>query len=1182
MKKSIVLLLMVLPFTCLAQVNISGKVINQANGEPVGSASIFLSNATIGTKTSNDGSFTLNKVKTGKYNLVVSIIGFESYHQVVIVNNIGITLPDIHIIPKTISLMEVKIKPQNNANRQRNIQLFINEFIGTSALARECKLINPDILDVDFDEATNTLTASSVDFLVIENRGLGYRLKYLLADFFNNRNYYGSLKTHFEGSVLFENLTGTPAEEKRWKKNREQVYENSPMHFLRSVITNQVEEEGFRVFQYANEPNPERPGDDLITAKINQFTKLRAAGNKRYTDSLSYWVKKSKLDKTYLNLRNFFLNQSDILKPTDVTKMYALNCETDGLHVTYNKDRRFSKSGALNHLNEFYNTETSLITFNTPYALVDNNGGLVDPNSLSYSGAWTHYRVAELLPVDYEPLQHAPAAPAAILAEEAMAKLKNYAEIHVNEKAYLHFDKPYYATGDTVYFKAYITQGDNHEPTRTSGILHVDLINTADKIDRSIKLKIADGVAWGDIVLPDSLPKGNYRIRAYTNWMRNDGDDNYFEQMIPIGSTNETKVFENSTSKKLKNIGTQADVQFFPEGGRLINGVKSKIAFKAILPSGLGGNITGEVLDNDDQKIAEFSSVHLGMGYFYLTPQQGKIYKAKLTHANGATSTLNLPVAENKGLVLSINNDSIPKATARIEASKAYFEEHKNQDYTLLIWSGGIITPIACKLDKAVIEVDILKRKLFTGIAKVTLFSPANEPLAERLIFVQNYNRLNLNVNTDKPDYTKRGKVNISLNVQNRAGDAAEGHFSVAVTDAEKASIDENDQNSIFASLLLTSDLKGYVEKPNYYFNNITAETTANLDLVMLTHGYRRFEWKPILTNTYPEVAYQPETGLNISGVAKSIWGNPVNKGLVSLLPRGGGQIINQLTATDGSFSFNNLMFNDSTRFILQAVTSKNGTNTVLTLKKEQPGPIVTTNNAGNKNEVDWLMTAYIDNSKKQQESASKFNSKKIINLKEVKIKTIKRSDNYRSSALGGPGSADIVVRREELERSNLDIRNVILQKFHGHTAGYVLVDGAPGMDPTDLNIRDIETMELFYGPSAAIYGIQGARGVLVITTRQGRGLQAKDIPSKGILPITVAGFYKAREFYSPKYDGPATNQPDLRSTIYWNPEVITGKDGKTNFSFFNADGTGKYRVIIEGIDNDGNIGRQVYTYVVN
>jgi hypothetical protein len=1181
MKKSIVFLLIILPFTCLAQVNISGRVINQADGEPVSSASIFLSNATIGTKTSNDGSFTLNKVKTGKYNLVVSIIGFESYHQVIIVNNIGITLPDIHIIPKTISLMEVKIKPQDNANRQRNIQLFINEFIGTSALARECKLINPDMLDVDFDETTNTLTASSVDFLVIENRALGYRLKYLLTDFYNNRNYYGSFKTHFEGSVLFEEIKGTPAEEKRWKKNREEVYENSPMHFLRSVITNQVEEEGFRVFQYANEPNPERPADDLIAAKINQFTKLKTGGNKRYTDSLSYWIEKSKLDKTYLNLRNFFLNQSDILKPTDVTKMYALNCEMDGLHVTYNKDRHFSKSGALNHLNEFYNTETSLITFNTPYALVDNNGGLVDPNSLSYSGAWTHYRVAELLPVDYEPLQRSPAAPTAVLAEEAMAKLKNYAEIHINEKAYLHFDKPYYAAGDTVYFKAYITQGDNHEPTRASGVLHVDFINTADKIDRSIKLKIADGVAWGDIALPDSLPKGNYRIRAYTNWMRNDGDDNYFEQTIPIGSTNETRVFENSTAKKLNDINVQADIQFFPEGGRLINGVKSKIAFKAILPSGLGGNITGEVLDNDDKKVTEFTSVHLGMGYFYLTPQQGKTYKAKVAHDNGAASTINLPIAEKKGIVLSIDNDSIPKATARIEASKAYFEEHKNQYYTLLIWSGGVITPIACRLDKPVVQLDVLKRRLHTGIAKVTLFSIENEPLAERLIFVQNYNRLSLNVNTDKTNYLKREQVNISVNVQNRTGDAAEGHFSVAVTDAEKVKIDENDQNSIFAGLLLTSDLKGYIEQPNYYFNQINAETTANLDLVMLTHGYRRFEWKPILTNTYPQMAYQPESGLSISGIVKNIWGNPVNKGLVSLLPRGGGQTVDQQTGSDGSFSFNNLMFNDSTRFILQAVTAKNGDNTVLTFKNDLPGPIVMANNPGNKNGTGDLMTAYIDNSKRQREGASKFNNK-TINLKEVKIKTIKRNDNYRSSALGGPGGADIVIRREELERLNLDIGNVMLQKFHGHTAGYVLVDGVPGMNPTDLNIRDIETIELFYGPSAAIYGVQGGHGVLVITTRQGGGLQAKDIPSKGILPITVAGFYKARAFYNPKYDGRATNQPDLRSTIYWNPEVITGKDGKANFSFFNADGTGKYRVIIEGIGNDGNIGRQVYTYLVN
>lgn len=1180
----IIYIFLLLPFTCLGQVNISGKIVNQADQSPVANASVFLSNATIGAKTANDGTFILNKVKSGKYELIVSIVGFETYRRQIIVNNISIALPNLSIAPKTISLMEVKIKPQNDANRQKYLQQFRDAFIGTSQLARQCKIINPEMLDLEYNDETNTLTASSVDFLVIENQALGYRLKYLLGNFYKQSNYFNTLKTHYEGSVFFEEMQGTPSQQKKWEKQRQRVYQNSPIHFLRSVIANRINEEGFRIFQYAYEPNPLRPADDIIATKIDHFTKLQAS-NKHYADSLSYWVKKSKLDKTFQTLRNFPLDQTDILKPTDQPKMYALSCELDGLHVTYNEDGHFSKNGALNHINDPINTETTLISFNTPNALVDNNGGLADPNSLSFSGAWGHYRVAELLPVDYEAPQSLPTAPAPAFAENAIAKLKTFTDQHINEKTYLHFDKPYYAAGDTVYFKAYVTQDDDHQLTSLSGVLHVDLINTTNKIDRSIKLQLADGVAWGDFALADSLPKGNYRIRAYTNWMRNDGEDNYFEQIIPVASIRDYKIPENST-QKTSAANNKVDVQFFPEGGKLVADVKSKIAFKSISPSGLGVDVNGVIVDNENNIVSTFVSAHLGMGYFYLTPQQGKTYKARLTYTNGTQNIINLPVIENKGLAFSIDNDSIPKATVRLQANKLYFDENKNKEYRLLIWSGGVLTSIACKLDKPVVDIDILKRRLHTGIATVTLFSPEGEPLCERLIFVQNYDRLNISINSNKLVYSNRDKVSISLNVKNRADEPSEGHFSVSVIDAGKVPVDDNAENSIFAQLLLKSDLKGFIEQPNYYFNHINQETTGNLDLVMLTHGYRRFQWKPLLDNSYPALAYQPEKGLEISGIAKSIWGKPLVNATVSLLPRHGGDILSQITGNDGSFTFSNLIFTDSTQFILQAINAKAGNNTVLTYNQYKNPPVLTRPTLNNNGDINQLMAIYLDNSKKQQENTLKYIGRRPIALKEVKIRSVKRNDNYRSSNYGGAGHADQVIHREELEKLGPDLGSVLSQKFHGlaKKAGMFIIDGLEVDNFSSVNINDVETVEALYGANATIYGMRVKNGnaVWVITTRQGEGKKAKDIPSKGILPITVDGFYKAREFYAPKYESKIINQPDLRSTIYWNPELLTDKDGNSTFSFYNSDGTGTYRLLIEGIDNKGNIGRQIYNYTVN
>jgi len=776
-----------------------------------------------------------------------------------------------------------------------------------------------------------------------------------------------------------------------------------------------------------------------------------------------------------------------------------------------------------------------------------------------------------------------------------VANLKNFTTAHNIEKAYLHFDKPYYATGDTIYFKAYATLGEKHQLSDLSGVLHVDLINPGNKIEQGVKLQLVNGLAWGDLVLPDTLAPGNYRIRAYTRWMLNDG--NLFEQSIPVGSVHTQNIPENSTAKSV--IG-KPDLQFFPESGQMIAGLPIKVAFKAVSMNGLGIGAKGDVTDNSGTVVCQLESSHRGMGSFSFIPETGKSYKANVMFADGSKNGLDLPVPTSKGIALVVNNDSLPKAGVKILSNPAYYNENRGKDYTLLIYSGGSATTVPIKLDSSIISLDILKRHLHTGIATITLFSETNEPLCERLFFVQNFDKLNLNLSADKSSYTTREKVSIKLNAKTRADSASMGHFSVSVIDESKVDINEDKENTILSNLLLTSDLKGTVEQPNYYFANITDEKLKELDLVMLTHGYRRFEWKQVLNNNDQPLAYQPEKSLEITGQTKNLLGASLPKANVSLLPTQSKQVFTTKADDKGYFAFRDMAFWDSTRFVLQATNAKGKIYTKLTYNSDKFVPVIAASQPINENINTIISPAYLANNEKQQEELSKLGLGRGKMLKEVKIRGIKLDDKYETQSFAGAGHADQVLHSKDIGYGP-SLASVLVGKLYGvgfsssqpghknvpyHDGGpmLVIIDGTQLTDSDigNINPTDVETVEVLKYASASIYGIQGGHGVLIVTTKRGGSTKPEDIASTGILAITAQGYQKVREFYSPKYESGITyNHPDLRSTIYWKPELTTDKDGNASFDFYNADGIGNYRIVIEGIDEKGNLGRQTFTYKV-
>lgn len=871
-----------------------------------------------------------------------------------------------------------------------------------------------------------------------------------------------------------------------------------------------------------------------------------------------------------------------------------------------------------------------------------------------------------------------------------LRQLEKYRLGYPQEKVHLHLDKPYYAIGDNIWFKAYVVTAEKNELSDLSKVLYVELINDKDSIKKSLKIPLNMGLCSGDFNLTDSLREGNYRIRAYTTWMRNFGEDYFFDKTISIGNSISNTVLtkvDYSYSKEargqkvnalinysdmngeplagkevnyqieldfrsilkgkgitdsqgdlqisfinnqpfvlksgrimttirldekrvlsknfpVKSTSSESDVQFFPESGDLINGISTQVGFKAVSSDGLGIPVSGYISNQNNERIAEFKSEFAGMGAFSIRPNSNDIYTATIRFEDGSEKAFKLPRVKSQGYVLRADNSDKEELKIRVFTS---ITAREDDELTLVAQTNGQVHFVSRnKLVSKTFNANIPKSRFPTGILQLTLFSPQNEPVAERLVFINHSDFLQIGINSNKAEYSKREKTKLEFNIGTPEGIATIGSFSVAVIDESKVPYDDASETTIISNLLLSSDLKGFIEKPNYYFTDVDQHKIRQLDYLMLTQGWRRFEWKNIMVDAYPSLVYRPETNMQISGKVISLSGRPVAGGKVTLFSSAGNVfLLDTLTNANGEFNFDNLYFNDSTKFIIQARNEKDKKNVEIRLDRIPP-QLVTKN----KNEamlevnVNQSILPYLKNSRNQYDELRKYGliSRNIM-LEEVKI-VEKKQEVKNSTNLNGAGRADAVITAAQLENC-FDIVNCLqgriagiivmngmvysmrsMNSLMGPVPMQVVIDGAY-VEPTFLsaiNPRDVETIEVLKSSSmTGIYGMRGTGGVLVVNTKRGEINRDYRSFAPGIVSFNPQGFFKGREFYAPNYADPSINPaiPDLRTTIYWNPNVVSDSNGNASVEFYNADGTGNYKVVVEGINVQGNIGRQIYRYSV-
>ncbi|WP_207420793.1 carboxypeptidase-like regulatory domain-containing protein [Desertivirga brevis] len=859
------------------------------------------------------------------------------------------------------------------------------------------------------------------------------------------------------------------------------------------------------------------------------------------------------------------------------------------------------------------------------------------------------------------------------------------------EKIYMHFDKPYYAVGDTIWFKAYLTM-DQHVPSTLSKVVNVDFLTETDSVANSLKLAVNNSVASGSIVLsPPTYKQGNYRIRAYTTWMFNFKDDYFFHKSILVGDAIQKQLATNITfsdgtdrggktnarisfrdddgkpyaNKKVNwkvNLGYETvskgkvetdasgfatisipeykkgslregslitsievnnarqisssfklnpaypknDIQFFPEGGQLLEGIPTKVAFKAIKATGLGIDVKGNVTDNSGSSVSEFNSQHLGMGSLIITPEAGKTYTANVTFADGSKSSYPLPAVVGSGITIKHSPKLDTTLNFRIYSSNNFLETNRNKTFYVIAQSSGIVMYAAkLRLVNQVTSVAISTSKFPSGIIQLSILSAAGEPLTERLAFVYRKEELSIKVKTDKQVYAARQKVSAAISslADNKP---AEGHFSISVIDETRVPVDENAETTILSSLLLSSDLKGYIEKPNYYFTNINESKIADLDALLLTQGYRGYSYKEIISNSVPRASFPPEQGISLSGTLRYNNGMPVSKGNIRLIIPDKSFGVSAVTTADGRFRFDNVAFADSSKITISAVNNVNSKNMVITMDGiPYPSIAANVNSPELIMNIDSALNTYLQHSKREH-----FDGRL---LQEVVIKAKayeKKSSHMDYTALAGLS----MMPNSQVSGERFKGCNNFLQCLQGSAMGltfmnnefYITRDYNAGRQvPVQIYVRDmpvdvnflnsinppeVESVEIFYNDGVSgINRRTQTNGVVVVNMKEIKKTsmsisQLKELfPDRNTLTYKPQGYAKVKQFYTPKYSvNPSSlNKADLRTTIYWNPAVTTDKAGNAVFEFFNSDNKGTFKAVVEGLDKDGRLGRAVYRYTV-
>ncbi len=837
------------------------------------------------------------------------------------------------------------------------------------------------------------------------------------------------------------------------------------------------------------------------------------------------------------------------------------------------------------------------------------------------------------------------------------------------EKIYLQLNNTIFKTGETIWFKAIVTNATN-KASKLSGVLYIDLIDFDKNIIKTKTLKLENGLSDGFFDLSNSLPSGRYLIRAYTTWNRNFGQDFIFKKHITVldfEDFNKKEIIRNISltetggnqiklsanifpeglkddykkdlkvyiqsegildsievkrknkqyvlnynlpqdlisvklkvqleDTKLKNRKRKkgstyfktvaldkdfVDLQFFPESGQMIDGLTSKVAYKAINYKGLGEKISGYLVDETDSIIRPFKTNDLGMGFTYFKPNKSKTYYGKIISKEGVAYKYPLPKVKSEGYLLSTGEtrDYMSLTVkSNIQNTKSLYVEVRSR--------GVLIHNHAFMLENGMHEALIKKALIPNGIINITLFNSDDIPICERLSFNFNEEKiLNIKAKTGRKSYSQRDKTALNVSVSNFDKTPIEANFSALVLDKDRLDPTQKSQPNMLSYFLLNSELKGFIENPNYYFNPNNELRKRDIEALMLTQGWRKYVYDKNDTNT--DFDFKPETDKLLTGRVRSVFNKdkiPKKSVHVTMITKPSFGTQTQVTDSLGKFTFSlNNYFADKLDILIQSMNKKGvPKNYSIILDAPITSPKVDYKTKETVALADTIYRTFIEENIVQHETNKSFKiSSETVALDEVELTGYNLTPE-REKILKLHGTPDVVIENETLEKEEegwmSGLYALLLAKFPDDIAfksvkymedligippdtlgmGFerawtfeaahvvnsdftlVYIDGevVSGLDYEFLPylpVRSVKSVEILRRPKGRFVEYlkeayprlnpferdraanMSNIAVLSIYTYGSNGISALT-PTKGIYKGRASGYSETREFYTPKYD---------------------------------------------------------------